>query len=234
MVFYSTADVSIGPNIDPYKFGYIHGANSSSVWNGGSLLDMCSAQLPLHALNNFEVWSAADISGTYTEKFDVNTIMQAMSVNMNVSSLDIYTPVAASYGSQSVGGVPGQFYISPLGVGVMEPIFCVNKRALQKVLKLTNAQVSSTIPICGFVHGPVDAPLFYYPIAVSVYNVYSTSETFGQYKHCSCPTDNVNEKCQQRDFVVSLFDDLGGDVLKSFQFGANICHCPVKDVVYAW
>ena len=59
---------NFGPNIDPYKFGYIHGANSSSVWNGGSLLDMCSAQLPLHALNNFEVWSAADINDAGTPR----------------------------------------------------------------------------------------------------------------------------------------------------------------------
>ena len=222
---------NFGPNIDPYKKGYIFGSNSSSVWKGGSLLDMCPAQLPLHVLNNFEVWSASDISGTHTEEFDVNTIMQAMSLNMNVSSLDIYTPVAASYGSQSVGGVKGQFYISPLGVGVMEPVFCVDKKALQKTLKLTNSQVSSAIPICGFVHGPVDTPLFYYPIAVSVYNVYATSETFGQYKHCSCPTDNVNAKCQQRDFVVSLFYDLGGDILKSFQFGANMQKFLVDDPV---
>ena len=95
-----------------------------------------------------------------------------MSLNMNVSQVGGYTPVAASYGTESVGGIAGRFYTNvylPPGVK-MDPVFCVDLKPLQKVLNLDQAQVDSTIPVCGIVKGTVNKPIFYYPIAVSVYD----------------------------------------------------------------
>ena len=91
---------------------------------------------------------------------------------MNVSNVANYNPVSASYGSSSVGGVAGRFYTNvylPPGVK-MDPVFCVDLKPLQKVLNLDQAQVDSGIPVCGLVKGTVNKPIFYYPIAVSVYN----------------------------------------------------------------
>ena len=115
---------------------------------------------------------APDLDGVHQAQFDVNSLLIAMSLNMNVSQVGGYTPVAASYGTESVGGIAGRFYTNvylPPGVK-MDPVFCVDLKPLQKVLNLDQAQVDSTIPVCGIVKGTVNKPIFYYPIAVSVYD----------------------------------------------------------------
>ena len=117
-------------------------------------------------------WLAPDLIGVHQGQFDVNSLFIAMSLNMNISRVTDYNPVAASYGSSSVGGIGGKFYTNvflPPGVK-MDPVFCVDLKPLQKVLKLDQAQVDSTIPVCGLIKGTVNNPIFYYPIAVSVYN----------------------------------------------------------------
>ena len=115
---------------------------------------------------------APDLEGVHQAQFDVNSLFIAMSLNMNVSQVSGYTPVAASYGSSSVGGIAGKFYTNvylPPGVK-MDPVFCVDLKPLQKVLNLDQSQVDSAVPVCGIVKGTVNKPIFYYPIAVSVYD----------------------------------------------------------------
>ena len=115
---------------------------------------------------------APDLEGVHQAQFDVNTIFIAMSLNMNISQVSGYTPIAASYGTSSVGGIAGKFYTNaflPPGTK-LDPVFCVDLKPLQKVLNLDQAQVDSGIPVCGIVKGTVNKPIFYYPIAVSVYD----------------------------------------------------------------
>ena len=115
---------------------------------------------------------APDLEGLHQAQFDVNAIFIAMSLNMNISRVSDYNPVSASYGTSSVGGIAGRFYTNvflPPGVK-MDPVFCVDLKALQKVLNLDQSQIDSGIPVCGIVKGTVNNPIFYYPIAVSVYD----------------------------------------------------------------
>jgi hypothetical protein len=102
---------------------------------GGSLLDACPNQIPLHATTEREVFAVPDMTGTYQMKFDANSMFVAMSLNMNVTQVTGYTPVSTSYGVAQVGGMKGTFYTAPAIIGAMEPVFCVDKRDLYKKLK---------------------------------------------------------------------------------------------------
>jgi hypothetical protein len=172
-----------------------------------------------------------DTPGLLHMEFDMNTAITAISLNMGISQMSSFTQVSSAYGASGAAGVPGTWLINSF-VAPMDPIFCLDVGAYRKKYKIstiTDSQVTGP-PVCFIVQGPIDEPIFYYPMTASYYTLPDT----GQFAHCACPEDGTNPQCNGRDFLIAFFYDMNhtlSQVTNSFTLPLKLQKLLVDDPV---
>ena len=107
------------------------------------LTDACPQQYPSY---NWSAWEPAAQTGTMSIAFDIRTISNVQSVNLNITMLSTFVKIKSAFGADVTGGLPGSFYYDGL-YAPMDPFFCVDKTALrhQHIMQLTDAQVMTPL-----------------------------------------------------------------------------------------
>jgi hypothetical protein len=206
---YDPADHTLVYNIRQRSYSEDIMQNYLAGYNGTTFyfLDACPDQYPLHQFAPFKTYTTVDTTGLLQLKFDVHSLMIATSLNWNLTTYSAYTQVKSSYGSSGVYGIPGTFWIDPSLDDYMEPVFCLDLKAVNAKYNLNLESVYlNGNPVCFLVKGSMDYPILYYPVALSAYG----DDLTGEYLHCKCPESRSVLTCNQRDYVFSLFYSFPG------------------------
>jgi hypothetical protein len=139
-----------------------------------------------------------------TQDFDIRTAATAVTINLGLANASAYTTIPSAYNQNGIGMIPGTSVINTF-YSNMDPMFCLNKKALKSGLMpwITDRQVSGP-DVCLLVTNGATSPVFFYPMMMSMWQ----NPVTGEYKHCKCPDDKRQPECNERNFVVGMFFDL--------------------------
>jgi hypothetical protein len=180
----------------------------ASSYNGtkssGALRNTCPLQFPYGQWNYYEKAFPADRGGVQIQSFDIRTAATAVTINLGLANVSAYTPIPSAYKQTGIGSIPGKSVINTFYMN-MDPMFCLDKKALQGGLMpwITNRQVSGP-DVCLLATNSATDPVLFYPMVMSMWQ----NPVTGQYKHCKCPDDKLQPECNERNFVVGMFYDL--------------------------